>query len=137
MFLGYALESADRYHEAIVAYRHALTLNPDSLETLTFLGGSLAASGDRTAAMEMIERLKATQSRYEPAFLIANVYASLGDATETFRCLQLAYERKSSPLYLVRLHKSFRRFDSDPRYLSILKQIGLPPRVPSQSVPEI
>jgi tetratricopeptide (TPR) repeat protein len=126
MFLGHTLDWAERYPEAIVAYRHALTLNPDSLESLTLLGGALASSGDRSAAMEMMDRLKALEIRYEPALLIANIHACLGDASETFRWLQLAYERKSSPLYLVKLYKSFRRFESDPRYHSILRQIGLP-----------
>jgi serine/threonine protein kinase/Tfp pilus assembly protein PilF len=126
MFLGRTYEWVDRYEEATSAYRHALSLNPDNPETLAFLGGCLASSGDRSAAMEIMERIKASECRWEPALLVAYIHASLGDAFETFRWLQVAYERKCSPLYLVRIERKFTQFESDPRYRAFLKQLGLP-----------
>jgi len=126
MFLGTVLDLSDRREEAIAAYRRALELNPDGPESLGSLGSALASSGDVRGAMEMMERVKATDGRFEPALLIAQIYAGLGDASETFRWLQIGYERKASPLYLVRLLPSLRRLESDPRYLSFLDQIGLP-----------
>jgi serine/threonine protein kinase/Tfp pilus assembly protein PilF len=128
MFLGGALETVDLFDEAIAAYRHALSLNPDNLESLAYLGGSLASSGDRSGALEIMEQVKDSETRFEPAILIANIYGCLGDAAETFRWLQIAYERKASPLYLVGFRKSFTQFESDPRYDAFLKQIGLPRR---------
>lgn len=127
MFLAGTLEFANRFDEAITAYRQALALNPDNLESLAYLGGSLASSGDRKGAMEILEQVKASNSRFEPALLIANIHACLGDASETFQWLQVAYERKSSPLYLVRMRTCFTQFASDPRYSSLLNQLGLPP----------
>jgi TolB-like protein/Tfp pilus assembly protein PilF len=126
VFLGGALEWTDRYDEAIIAYRRAIVLNPDNLEALAYLGGALASSGDRVAAMEIMEQVKASESRFEPALLIASIHASLGDTPETFRWLQVAYERKSSPLYIVRLRKNFIDLESDPRYRAFVTLLGLP-----------
>ena len=126
MFLAGALEMVDRFDEAIVAYRQALALNPDNLESLAFLGGALAFSGDRSGAMEIMEQVKTSERPFEPALFIANIHGCLGDASETFRWLQIAYERKASPLYIVGFRKSFTQYESDPRYGAFLKQIGLP-----------
>ena len=128
MFLGHGLEWAHRGEEAIAAYRRALELSPDNPESLAYLGSSLASSGDRSGAMEIMERVKAAAGRLEPALLVAQIHASLGEANEAFRWLQIAYERRAPSLYIVRFLKCFVRFESDPRYLSFLDQIGLPRR---------
>jgi serine/threonine-protein kinase len=128
MFLGRTLFELDRDADAIAAYQKALSLNPENLESLAFMGEAMASRGDHDGALNVLEKLRAAENRFEPALLISFIYASLGEASEMFRCLQIAFERKSGPLYIVPGSKAFRRYRSDPRYRSFVESLGLPPR---------
>ena len=127
MFLGRALSELDRDSDAIGAYQKALSLNPDNLESLAYMGTAMASMGDHDGALKVLERVRATENRFEPALLIAFIYAGLGEATEMFRWLQIAFKRKSGPLYIVLRGKPFRRYQADPRYRSFVESLCLPP----------
>ena len=118
----------DRNEDAIDAYQKALSLNPENLESLAFMGEAMASMGDHDGALNVLEKVRAAESRFEPALLIAFIHASLGEASEMFRCLQIAFERQCGPLYIVPSSKAFRRYRSDPRYGSFVESLGLPPR---------
>jgi tetratricopeptide (TPR) repeat protein len=126
MFLGHALSAVDRNAEAIAAFEKALAINPHNLEALAFMGASMAIAGDRVKALEVLDKVKATEDRIEPALHIACIYAGLGDVDEMLRYLQLAYERKSSPIYLVTFSAYFKRHHSDPRLRAFVASLGLP-----------
>jgi len=127
MFLGNALGELDRQAEAIAAYEKALSINPHNLEALAFMGSTLASAGDRDRALEIMQQLKGTEDRFEPSLLIAAIFAGLDDCDEMLRYLHLAVERKSSPIYIVRLLYCFRRHRPDPRYRAFVASLGLPP----------
>ena len=130
MFLGHALSAVDRNAEAIAAFEKALAINPHNLEALAFMGASMAIAGDRVKALEVLDKVKATEDRIEPALHIASVYAGLDDIEEMLRYLQLAYERKSSPIYLVTFSTYFKRHHSDARLRAFIASLGLP--IPGQ-----
>jgi len=132
MFLGRTLSALDRNAEAIGAYQKALSLNPENLESLAYMGEAMALTGDHDGALNVLERVRATESRFEPALLIASIYASLGETSEAFRWLQIAFQRKSGPLYIFLLSKPFRRCRYDPRYRSFVESLGLPPSAVSK-----
>jgi len=125
LFLGQALARARRYEEAVAAQRASLERNPDSIEARAFLGAALAATGDREGAWNLVEEVKAADSKTEPAILLAVIYAGLGDADKMFEWLQIALERKSVPLYIAVIADEFYPYRSDPRFRSFLTQIGL------------
>jgi tetratricopeptide (TPR) repeat protein len=126
MFLGNALSEVGRHAEAIAAFEKALAINPHNLEALAYMGATMASAGNRINALEILEKVKATEDRFEPAVLIAAIYASLNDIDEMLRYLQQAYERKSSPIYLVCILWHFRRHHSDPRFRAFIASLGLP-----------
>ena len=126
MFMGRVLCENNRYAEAIAAFEKALSMNPENMEAMAFRGCAMAAVGDRNGALECLRKVKESEDRFEPAILLAMIYASLGEAQEMFDSLQIAFERKSTPLYLVVLDKDILRYKSDPRYVSFLKLLGLP-----------
>ena len=126
MFLGRTFSELARDADAIGAYQRALSLNPENLESLAYMGESMASMGDHNGALKVLERVRATESRFEPALLIASIYAGLGAASEMFRWLQIAFERKSGPLYIVLRGKPFRPYQADPRYRSFVESLGLP-----------
>jgi TolB-like protein len=131
MFLGWALSGAARHQEAVEAFKKALSINPDNLEALAFMGAAKAAAGDRPGALMVLEQVVAADSRTEPAILVACIYASLGDDSQMFNWLQKAVEKKSTPIYMVFFNECFRRYQSDPRFHSLLALVGLSHRAKS------
>jgi tetratricopeptide (TPR) repeat protein len=45
MFLGRALTFVGRYQDAVANFQKALTINPDNLEALAFMGGDESGRG--------------------------------------------------------------------------------------------
>ena len=125
LFLGRTFCDSGRYADAIAAYDKALTINPESLEATAFMASAMALSEDRSGALEWLMKVKESESHFEPAILLATIYASLDEPTEMFHWLQIAYERKSTPLYLVVLDRGIRSYESDPRYRAFLALVGL------------
>jgi TolB-like protein/Tfp pilus assembly protein PilF len=125
MFLARALSFSGRQEEALVTFQKALAFNPDNIEALAMMGAVLAERGDKQGALKVIERVRATADRTEPALMEAIVYAALGEVTPMFESLKTAVERKSAPIYLVVLQEQFRPYKSDPRFIALLASIGL------------
>ncbi|HXX64117.1 MAG TPA: hypothetical protein VEO56_09990, partial [Bacteroidota bacterium] len=57
---------------------------------------------------------------------IAMIYAGLGDADSTITWLQNARDKRSILLPNARVWREFRLVHDDPRYVSILRSMGLP-----------
>jgi TolB-like protein/Tfp pilus assembly protein PilF len=125
MFLARALSFSGRQEEALVTFQKALVFNPENIEALAMMGAVLAERGDKQGALKVIERVRATADRTEPALMEAIVYAALGEVTPMFESLKTAVERKSAPIYLVVLQEQFRPYKSDPRFIALLASIGL------------
>ena len=126
LFLGRTLCDLDRHADAIAAFQKALSINPENLEALAYIGSAMASAGNRSGALESLMKVKESENRFEPAILLAIIYARLGETQEMFQWLRIAFERKSTPLYLVVLDKGFCRYESDPRFHSYLALLGLP-----------
>jgi tetratricopeptide (TPR) repeat protein len=125
MFMGRTLGYLQRHDDAISAFQRALSINPDNLEALAFMGATKGAAGDRQGALRIMKKVIAAENRTEPAILVAYIYASLGDADEMFEWLGRAIEQRSVPIYIALLSENFRPYESDPRFLSFLTQLGL------------
>jgi hypothetical protein len=59
------------------------------------------------------------------AWGIAAVHASLGEVDEAFRWLDIAVEERASGLILLRVHPRLDPIRSDPRYLPLVRRVGL------------
>jgi serine/threonine protein kinase/TolB-like protein/Tfp pilus assembly protein PilF len=79
------------------------------------------------ACSALIEVLKDKSRReYVSPFEIAVPYARMGDREQTFEWLEKAYQEHSPGLEYIKTEESFEPFHSDPRYLSLLRRVGLP-----------
>jgi tetratricopeptide (TPR) repeat protein len=83
-------------------------------------------------AMRKLYRLKLDQFRqaakteYVSPFLLANLYALLGDRDQTFAWLEKSYAERSSKLTDLKVDPDFDGIRSDPRFADITRRIGLP-----------
>jgi serine/threonine protein kinase/tetratricopeptide (TPR) repeat protein len=90
------------------------------------------AAGYRKARMKgagaaMIEVLKnESQTEYVSPYNIARWYAAMGDSDRTFEWLEKAYAERSGLMEYIKGEDWFEPFHSDPRYIDLLKRMGLP-----------
>jgi tetratricopeptide (TPR) repeat protein len=74
-----------------------------------------------------LEAYRHSRPGYPTALHIAALYARIGDKENALRWLEKSYEnREGQSLTLVRSMPSFRDLRSDPRFLDLLRRMGLP-----------
>jgi hypothetical protein len=67
-----------------------------------------------------------SQREYVSPYEIALQYALMGDREHTFEWLEKAYAERSARLEYMKQEDVFAPFHSDPRYLDLLRRMGLP-----------
>ncbi len=86
-----------------------------------------AKSGIKPAIAREIEMRKdLAKRRYQDPSQIAYLYAQLGDKEQTFAWLSKAVAEKAGGLEPVKIVRALDQWHSDPRYVDLLKQLGLP-----------
>lgn len=89
--------------------------------------GVYAKSGIKAAVAREVElRKQLAKRRYGDPTEIAYLYAQLGDKEQTFAWLDKARAEKSGGLEPVKIVRALDQWHSDPRYIDLLKQLGLP-----------
>jgi TolB-like protein len=151
--LGFAYIVFGRYADAIAALRKRLELEPDAVFAHEILGEALILSGNLDGALAEMQRephdtmrrlglsfVYAAQGRREksqrlleevgrehPDFSspVAAGYARLGMADEAFEWLDRALLERDGGVLEVRAGPLFQPLRRDPRYLPLLRRIGL------------
>ena len=81
----------------------------------------------RGACEALIEVLKTEKQReYVSPYEIARYYALMGDRGHTFEWLEKGYAERSGRMEYTKTEVCFEPFHSDPRYVDLLKRMGLP-----------
>ncbi|HEY0051348.1 MAG TPA: protein kinase, partial [Pyrinomonadaceae bacterium] len=127
LFLIGVLARAGRYDEAIKVGHDAVALLGRSPHTLCWLTAAYAAAGrnDETRALiGEIENLSATH--YVSPYLLAMIYANLGDAEKAFELLDKALEIRDGRLSWLAVDPHFDTVAADARYERLLKAINYP-----------
>ena len=79
------------------------------------------------AGAALIEVLKdESQREYVSPYVIARHYAITGDRDHTLEWLEKAYAERSGLMEYVKIEDVFEPFRSDPRYIDLLRRMGLP-----------
>ena len=71
-------------------------------------------------------RKQLAKRRYVDPAHVAYLYARLGDKEQTFAWLDKALAEKASGLEDVKIARDLDQWHSDPRYIELLKKMGLP-----------
>jgi eukaryotic-like serine/threonine-protein kinase len=101
--------------------------DPDELAIVRDAGAVYAKSGAKAAIAREIELRKQLAKRiYVDPATIAYEYARLGDKEQSFEWLDKAAAEKSSGLQPVKIVRPLQQWHSDPRYINLLKKLGLP-----------
>jgi len=88
--------------------------------------GALCIMGNHDEARRMLAEFEAARStQVVSAWGIAVLHADLGDIDDAFEWLELALEEHSGGLIVLRVHPRLDSIRSDPRYLPLVKRLGL------------
>jgi serine/threonine protein kinase/Tfp pilus assembly protein PilF len=118
-----------KYDLWLEEWKKYATLNNDreELAIAEEAARAYAKGGFRGATRHEIElRKQLAHRRYVDPGWIAYAYASIGDKDQAFYWLEKAYSEKAESLQSVKAVKPMDPFRSDPRYIDLLKRMGLP-----------
>jgi len=126
--LGEVHVSKGLYREGLLALEKFSALSRTSAISLALVGYSHARLGERSAALRIIEELtSASKHSFIPAFLYALVYAGLEDKDQAFGWLEKAYEERFNRLAYLKQDALWDPLRSDPRFIDMLRRLGIPP----------
>jgi TolB-like protein/Tfp pilus assembly protein PilF/predicted Ser/Thr protein kinase len=114
---------------AMEEWKKYATLNddPEELAIAQDVTRVYAKSGIKAAVAREIElRKQLAKRRYGDPTGIAYLYAQLGDKEQTFAWLDKARAEKAGGLEPVKVVHALDKWHSDPRYVDLLKSMGLP-----------
>jgi len=96
-------------------------------EAQAFAAGYRKASlkGACTAIVELLKNKSRAEYISSP-YKIATYYALMGDRDQAFDWLEKAYKERSARLEYIKSEDFFDSLRSDPRYLDLMRRMGLP-----------
>jgi adenylate cyclase len=129
--LGWAYAMKRMYPQALAEYDKIPKQDKVVAEQNQFVAGGLAwvyaVSGRRADAPKIAQEFKDLSSHsYVDFYMIAGIYAGLGDNDEAFRWLEKGYKERSGGMLYLGLDVLWYGMHSDPRYVDLLRRIGLP-----------
>ena len=126
-FQGVAYAEEGRFAEAVDNMQRAATL--DKSPTIVGLRAHvLAIAGQRDAAARLIRQLEeSTKHRYFCPYEIGAAYVSLGDRDTAYKWFRKGVEGRADCMAWLGVEPWIESFRSDPRYATLLQEIGLDP----------
>ena len=134
-FLGMGYEGSGQLDQAIPEYQKAVELSGGDQDPTAALAHAYAVAGKRSEAKKILnDMLSRSKTSYVSPYMVATIYAGLGDKDQAFAFLEKAYQEKSTDISWA--FKSDLRLDnlrSDPRFQSLVQRIQPPGPPDSQS----
>jgi TolB-like protein/tetratricopeptide (TPR) repeat protein/class 3 adenylate cyclase len=122
--LGKVYARQRKYSDAEVEFSKARELSHGNSEAIASGGYVAALAGDTAKARAVLDELKGSE-RYIPPVNVALVFNGLGDQNEALSWLDKACEQRDVRLTLLKVDPRWDSFRSNPRFITILKRIGL------------
>jgi TolB-like protein/DNA-binding winged helix-turn-helix (wHTH) protein/Tfp pilus assembly protein PilF len=124
--LGQAYLGQRRYSAAIPELELASALGPTPL-VMSELGYAYASSGKTAKAKALLQSLMdKARWAYVPPYVIAEIYAGLGEKNEAFRWLERAYRERDAQIGYLALDPAMDPLRSDPRFPLLIQRLKLP-----------
>jgi tetratricopeptide (TPR) repeat protein len=128
--LGWDYEQKGMPEQAVAKFRKAVEVTKDTSFNSFFLaalGHGYALAGSRPEAGKVLQTLSDRGKKsYVSSFDLAMIHAGLGEKDEAFTLLEKAIAERSTFLVYTKWEPRLDPLRSDPRFIQILTQIGLP-----------
>ncbi len=114
------------YKEAIAEWKKATLLDGDA-RTADLIGKAYSVSGYKGAMKAWLDDLISQSThRYVAPLDIATFYVRLGEKDHALEWLEKAYQVRDADMVDLATEPTFDLLHSDPRYLDLLRRVGLP-----------
>jgi TolB-like protein/DNA-binding winged helix-turn-helix (wHTH) protein/Tfp pilus assembly protein PilF len=125
--LAVGYEGTGKMTEAITAYKKAVELSKGDQDALASLAHAYAATGRRSEAENILRDLqRRPTTSYVSPYVIATVFAGLGEKDKAFDYLDKAYDERSLDLsWQIKADPRLDNLRSDARFQNLLRRIGL------------
>jgi TolB-like protein/Tfp pilus assembly protein PilF len=125
--LGWIYSRQGNHTQAIAEWREAKKLSDDGPVAIAGLGYAYAAAGNNREAHEMLnELIKLSKRRYVTPYVVARMYAGLGEREQTLLWLERALDEHNDSLVSLKVDPAFDSLGNDPHFREIVRRIGLP-----------
>jgi len=126
--LGVAYEGLGQTQQAIPEYQKAVEYSGNDNDPATSLAYAYARTGKRAEAEKILrDLLEQSKTSYASPYMIAAIYAGLGNKDKAFEFLAKAYEERSTDLsYFLKADLRMDTLRSDQRFQDLAKRVGLP-----------
>jgi TolB-like protein/DNA-binding winged helix-turn-helix (wHTH) protein/Flp pilus assembly protein TadD len=118
-------EYQQKYAEAAAHARKAMELAPGSLWAQGLLGSTYALNGQKYEARRVMASIQRSPHIKDAALSLATIATCLGDKDAAFRWLQMARDERAGSLILMKIIPYWDPLRSDPRFVSLLHDLGL------------
>jgi adenylate cyclase len=127
-WLAVGYEGSGQVAEAISEYQKAVELSQGDTDPTAGLAHAYAATGRKGNAEKILrELLQKSKTSYVSPYMIATIYAGLGDKDKAFEFLEKAYQERSPDIpYFLKADLRVDALRSDLRFHDLLRRVGLP-----------
>jgi TolB-like protein/DNA-binding winged helix-turn-helix (wHTH) protein len=127
-FLGVGYEGTGKPVEAIPEYQKAVEMSDGDPDPSAALAHAYAVTGKRTEAEKIIGDLdRRSKTRYVSPYMMATIYAGLGDKNKAFDFLEKAYQQRSWDIpWFLKADPRIDNLRSDPRFQALSQRVGFP-----------
>jgi TolB-like protein/DNA-binding winged helix-turn-helix (wHTH) protein/Tfp pilus assembly protein PilF len=127
-WFGVGYEGSEQMLPAILEYQKAVALAAGDSDATAALAHAYAASGKKIEAQKILNKwLRQSETGYVSPYMIATIYAGLGNRDKSFEYLEKAYQERSGDLaYFLRADLRVDGLRSDPRFQDLLRRMNFP-----------
>jgi len=122
--LGIAYLEKGMHREALAELERASNLPPG--DQAGMLGYGYAVMGRKREALAVVKQQeKLSRQIYVSPYLIARIYAGLGEKEQAFKWLEKGYEERSDHLIRLKTDPTFDSLHSDARFADLMRRVGM------------
>jgi tetratricopeptide (TPR) repeat protein len=126
--LGVGYEGKGKLLEAISEYQKAIEVSNGDQDATASLAHAFAAIGRRAEAEKILHDFeRKSKSGYVSPYMIATIYAGLGEKDKAFAFLEKAYQERSLDIsWHLKADLRIDNLRSDPRFQDLVRRVGYP-----------
>jgi Tfp pilus assembly protein PilF len=127
--LAVAYQGSGQTLLAIPEYQKAVEYSGNDSDPTAGLAYAYARTGKRAEAEKILrDLLEQSKTGYVSPYMIATIYAGLGNKHKAFEFLEKAYDERSADLsFFLKADLRMDTLRSDPRFQDLVKRMGFPP----------